>query len=156
MVAESHCTQKRCMSLISGFDHPHPMVQVEYKTKWAASLEDLPGYFERKNRRSHLSVLEQHSIDAASAPTLRLHDLQREQIRDTEQSGACLVFSTCRDCRLQRQNLGIMDRLISIQLAHQACSKPSLTISCLPKLRPPGFMLPPLPKYLLAATLVHL
>jgi hypothetical protein len=37
------------------------MVQVEYKTKWAAPLKDLPGYFQRKNGRN---VLERQSIDA--------------------------------------------------------------------------------------------
>lgn len=36
------------------------MVQVEYKTKWAAPLEDLPGYF----RQNDPSVLERQSIDA--------------------------------------------------------------------------------------------
>lgn len=37
------------------------MVKAEYKTKWAAFLDDLPGYFQRKDRRN---VLERQSIDA--------------------------------------------------------------------------------------------
>ena len=37
------------------------MVQAEYKTKWAAPLEDLPGYFQRNNCRN---VPERQSIDA--------------------------------------------------------------------------------------------
>jgi len=51
----------RAMSLISVFDCPHHMVQAVYKTKWAAPLEDLPGYVQRNNRRN---VLERQSIDA--------------------------------------------------------------------------------------------
>ncbi|KAF5375519.1 hypothetical protein D9615_009168 [Tricholomella constricta] len=37
-----------------------PKVVVEYKTKWAAPLEDLPGYFSKNDR----SVLERQSVDA--------------------------------------------------------------------------------------------
>jgi hypothetical protein len=50
-----------CMSPISVFYHTHFLVQVEYKTKWAAPLKDLPGYFQCKNA---CNVLEQQSIDA--------------------------------------------------------------------------------------------
>ncbi|KAM6492114.1 hypothetical protein JOM56_011838 [Amanita muscaria] len=39
----------------------HPKVVVEYKTKWAAPLEDLSAYFRRK---AHKNVLERQSIDA--------------------------------------------------------------------------------------------
>ena len=39
------------------------MVQVVYKTKWGASLEDLPGYFRRQNS-NHCSVSERRSIAA--------------------------------------------------------------------------------------------
>ena len=38
--------------------------QVEYKTKWAASLEDLPTYFRRKKANLNLNVRERQSIDA--------------------------------------------------------------------------------------------
>ena len=41
-------------------DHLHFMVQAEYKTKWAAPLADLVGYFNKRNP----SVLERQSIDA--------------------------------------------------------------------------------------------
>jgi hypothetical protein len=37
------------------------VVQFEYKTKWVAPLEDLPGCFEHQNRRN---VLERQTIDA--------------------------------------------------------------------------------------------
>ena len=41
------------------------MRQVEYKTKWAAPLEDLPAYFRRKaDKNANLSVRERQSIDA--------------------------------------------------------------------------------------------
>ncbi|KIL69145.1 hypothetical protein M378DRAFT_7858 [Amanita muscaria Koide BX008] len=43
----------------------HPKVVVEYKTKWAAPLEDLPAYFQRK---AHKIVRERQSIDAVFQP----------------------------------------------------------------------------------------
>jgi hypothetical protein len=49
------------MSLICVFDHPHMVVQAEYKTKWAAPLIDFPGYFQREDRHN---ALERQSIDA--------------------------------------------------------------------------------------------
>ncbi|KAK2460066.1 hypothetical protein APHAL10511_007900 [Amanita phalloides] len=39
----------------------HPKVVVEYKTKWAAPLKDLPAYFQRN---AHKIVQERQSIDA--------------------------------------------------------------------------------------------
>jgi hypothetical protein len=50
------------MLLISVFDRPHFMVQAEYKTKWAAPLEDLPGYFQHKNGRERQSIDAVHQL----------------------------------------------------------------------------------------------
>ncbi|KAM6497269.1 hypothetical protein JOM56_007742, partial [Amanita muscaria] len=120
----------------------HPKVVVEYKTKWAGPLEDLPAYFQRK---AHKIVRERQSIGA-------VFQLYGYMTFDENKYGIQSMLGFSNASRLPKAKAKPCSTtgrsiLMSIRFIRQVCSKPLWAPFSLPKLHLP---VPP------TGTLIHL
>ncbi len=128
------------------------MGQIEYKTKWAAPLEDLPAYFQRK---AHKIVRERQSIDAVFQlyGYMTFNENKYGILNNMEHAWFFQRVGTAESQGKTLQYYGP----INFRFIRQVCSKPLWAPFCLPKLHLPGFIVPqPLLKYPPADTSVHL
>jgi len=128
---------------------------VEYKTKWAAPLADLPAYFQRNARKI---IKERQSIDAVFQlyGYMTFNENKYGILNNMECAWFFQRVETADSQGKTLQYYGPIN-LMSIRFTRQVCSKPLWALFCLPKPYLPGFILPkPLPKDPPANTSVHL
>ncbi|KAK2460073.1 hypothetical protein APHAL10511_007907 [Amanita phalloides] len=128
--------------------------QVEYKTKWAAPLKDLPAYFQRN---AHKIVQERQSIDAVFQlyGYMTFNENKYDILNNMEYAWFFQRVETAESQGKTLRYYGPIN-LMLIQVIRQVCSKLLWAPFCLPKAQLPFIVPQPLPKFTPADTSVHL